>query len=169
MVYDEPKRWAEFIPLTLWAYRTSKRTSTQATPFSLVYRAEAVFPVEILEPSARLVLASKINDSRERIHDVEAIDERRSKAEQKWSAYQERISRAYNKRVKIRPIRVGDLVLKAAGHIQKGTNASKFSPKWEGPYVVREAYDSGYFLISRPDLNGYLAPMNGRWLKLYFT
>lgn len=155
MVFDEPKRWADFTPLVLWAYRTLKRTPTQATPFSLVYGVEAVVPIEILEPSARLTLASKINDPRERIHDVEAIDERRSKAEQKWSTYQERISRAYNKRVKIRPIKVGDLVLKAAGHIQKGTNVSKFSPKWEGPYVVREAYDSGYFLISRPDSNEY--------------
>lgn len=62
MVYDEPKRWADFIPLVLWAYRTPKKTSAQATPFSLVYGAEAVVPVEILEPSARLALDSKISD-----------------------------------------------------------------------------------------------------------
>lgn len=82
MVYDEPKRWAEFIPLVLWAYRTSKRTSRQATTFSLVYGAEAVVLVEILEPSARLALTSKINDSRERVHDVEAIEEKRTETEQ---------------------------------------------------------------------------------------
>lgn len=39
---------------------------------------------------------------------------------------------------------MGDLVLKAAGHIQKGPNASKV-PKWEGPYIIWEAYNSEYF------------------------
>lgn len=133
MVYDELKRWADFLPFMLWAYRTSKRTLMQVTPFSLVYGAEAIVPVEILVSSARLALASTINDSRERIHDVEAIEERRSKAEQRWSTYQKRIIRAYNKRVKARPLKVDDLDLKAVGHVQKGENASKFSPKWEGP------------------------------------
>lgn len=75
MVYDDPKRWADFVPLTC-AYRTYKRTSTQATPFSLVYGAEAVVPVKILMPSARLALTSKIDNSRERIHDVKAIEEK---------------------------------------------------------------------------------------------
>lgn len=96
--------------------------------------------------SARLALTRKIDYSRERIHDVEAIEERRSKSEQKWSTYQKRISRAYNKRVKARPLKVGDLVLKAVGHVQKGANASKFSSNWEGPYIIREANDIGYFL-----------------------
>lgn len=36
---------------------------------------------------------------------------------------------AYNKKVKPRALKVGDLVLKAARHIQKGTSFSKFVPK----------------------------------------
>lgn len=146
-----------------------RELQTQATPSSLVYGAEAVVPIEILVSSAQLALASKFDDLRERIHDVDAIEERRWKAEQKWLAYQKRISIAYNKRVKARPLKVSDLVLKATGHIQKGSSASKFSPKWEGPYIIREAYNSGYFLISRLDWEGYLAPINGKWLKMYFT
>lgn len=30
------------------------------------------------------------------------------------------------------------VILKATGYIQKGLNASKFIPKWEGPYIIRE-------------------------------
>lgn len=30
---------------------------------------------------------------------------------------------------------------------KKGLSASKIAPKWEGPYVIREAYDSRYFLL----------------------
>jgi len=36
------------------AYRTSIRTSTGATPFSFVYGIEAVLPIEVKLPSARI-------------------------------------------------------------------------------------------------------------------
>lgn len=100
---------------------------------------------------------------------MEAVKEKREQAEERLSAYEKRISGVYNRRVKSRPLKMGDLVLKAAGHIQKGTNASKFAPKWEKPHIIWEAYDNRYFLISRPNLEGYLAPINEKWLKLYFS
>lgn len=65
----------------LWAYRTSKRTPTQATPFSLVYGAEAVVPFEIAVPSARLALASKVLDPDGRTYDVETLEGRRRNTE----------------------------------------------------------------------------------------
>ena len=37
----------------LWAYRTTLRTSTGETPFSLAYGVEAMIPVEIRVPSLR--------------------------------------------------------------------------------------------------------------------
>lgn len=157
------------LSLVLWAYRTSKRTSTRATPFSLVYGAETVVLVEVAVPSARLALASKILNPDSRTYDVETLEEPRRRSEEKWQVYQYQISRAYNKKVKTRALKVGDLVLKAAGYIQKGISASKFAPKWEGPYFVREAYDSGYYLISRPVSENCLAPINGRWLKIYYS
>ncbi|KAG8503668.1 hypothetical protein CXB51_001660 [Gossypium anomalum] len=40
------KDWHEKLPFALYAYRTSVRTSTGATPFSLVYGMEAVLPIE---------------------------------------------------------------------------------------------------------------------------
>lgn len=52
-----------------------------------------------------------------------------------------------------------NLVLKVAGHVQKGSNASKFAPKFEGPYIIHEAYDIGYFLISQSNSEGYLSPI----------
>lgn len=128
-VYDEPKGWTDFIPLVLWAYRTSRWTSTQATPFSLVYGAEVVVSVEIVVPSGRLALASKVTNPQEGIHDVEGRRRKRKMVEDRWSTYQRRISRPYNRRVTSKPLKVGNLVLKAVEHIQKGVNASKFAPK----------------------------------------
>ncbi|RVW21443.1 hypothetical protein CK203_108819 [Vitis vinifera] len=48
--------WSEKLPFALWAYRTSFRTSTGATPYSLVYGMEAVLSVEIEMSSLRVAL-----------------------------------------------------------------------------------------------------------------
>ncbi|KAL5579016.1 hypothetical protein UlMin_011458 [Ulmus minor] len=45
--------WADELPGVLWAYRTTAKTSTGETPFSLAYGTEAVIPVECGIPSAR--------------------------------------------------------------------------------------------------------------------
>ena len=45
------KYWHKMLPFTLHGYHTSARTSTGATPYSLVYGMEAVLPIEIQIPS----------------------------------------------------------------------------------------------------------------------
>lgn len=129
MVYEEPKLWTDFLSLVLWAYYTSKRTATLATPFSLVYGAKAVVLVKIMVPSVRLALTSKTADSQDRISHITALDERRSKAESRWQSYPKLASRAYNKLVRPQTFSVGDLVLRVAGHIRRGMNASKFTAR----------------------------------------
>lgn len=49
-------------PLSFWAYRTSRRTSTQARPFPLVYGTETIVFVEVMISSTRLILANKLYD-----------------------------------------------------------------------------------------------------------
>ena len=46
----------------LWAYHTSIRTPTGATPFSLVYGSEAILPIEIELPSLRVSLKNLISE-----------------------------------------------------------------------------------------------------------
>jgi hypothetical protein len=41
---------------TLWAYRTSVKTTTSFSPFQLVYRLEAVLPIECQIPSLKLAV-----------------------------------------------------------------------------------------------------------------
>ena len=49
------KDWHEKLPFALHAYRTGVRTSTRATPFSLVYGMEAFLPIEMEIPSLRVL------------------------------------------------------------------------------------------------------------------
>nr|XP_009803536.1 PREDICTED: uncharacterized protein K02A2.6-like [Nicotiana sylvestris] len=42
-------KWKDVLPEVLWAYRTTSKSSTGETPFSLVYGFEALIPVEMIE------------------------------------------------------------------------------------------------------------------------
>ena len=47
--------WHEMLSFALMAYITSIRTSTGATPYSLVYGTEIMLPVEVEIPSFRVL------------------------------------------------------------------------------------------------------------------
>ena len=53
VVAKSKRDWHERIGEAIWAYRTTYRTSTQATPYALVYGVEAVLPLERQIPSLR--------------------------------------------------------------------------------------------------------------------
>lgn len=89
MVYDEPKWWTDFLPLALWTYCTSKITSTQDRPFSMVYWAKAMVSIDVIQ----LALINKLADSHDYVSDIEALDERRHNTENKWLSYQKQISK----------------------------------------------------------------------------
>ena len=55
--------FSEKLPFALWAYWTSFRTFTEATPYSLVYGMEVVLPVEIEMGSLRVTLEQQIPEA----------------------------------------------------------------------------------------------------------
>ncbi|XP_052483100.1 uncharacterized protein LOC128036218 [Gossypium raimondii] len=57
------KDWHEKLPFALLVYRTSIRTSTGATPFSLVYGMEAVLPIEVEILSLRVLSELKLDEA----------------------------------------------------------------------------------------------------------
>ena len=104
--------WADELPNVLWAYRTTPRTTTGESPFSLAYGCEAVLPVEMRVESHRV---QAYGDEANRVALAESLDmleEKRKKAQMRVAVYQQRAARYYNSRVRERTFRVGDLVLR---------------------------------------------------------
>ena len=93
-VVGKSKRdWHERVEEVLWAYRTTYRTPTQATPYSLVYEVEAVLPLERQIPSLRIAIQeclSTEDNVRLRLEELEALDEKRLEAQQRLKCYQSR-------------------------------------------------------------------------------
>lgn len=55
----------------------------------------------------------------------------------KLAAYQQRVARFYNRKVKTRSLKVGDLVLQRVIPNIKVANHEVFGANWEGPYKVQ--------------------------------
>ena len=55
--------WHKKLPFALWRYRTSMRTSTRATPYSLIYGMEAVVSIELEISSLRVIAEYKMEES----------------------------------------------------------------------------------------------------------
>ncbi|XP_012855546.1 PREDICTED: uncharacterized protein LOC105974934 [Erythranthe guttata] len=141
VIAKSKRDWHERIGEALWAYRTTYRTPTQATPYTLVYGVEAVLPLEKQIPSLRIVIQEELTqeeNARLRLAELEALDEKRIEAQQSIECYQAHLSRAFNKKVRPRSFQVGDLVLAVRRPIiVTHKTGNKFTSKWDGPYVVK--------------------------------
>ncbi|CAL8114123.1 unnamed protein product [Prunus armeniaca] len=105
MVHEYEGGWSIHLPDALWAYCTSPRSATGFSPYSIVYGSDAISPVEITIPTARV---SVVNDlewdakscSNWRLLDLEAVDERRIEAKRKMALYHKIVVQAYNRTFK---------------------------------------------------------------------
>ena len=94
--------WLKELPNVLWAYKTTTRTPTGETPFSLTYGTKAVIPIEVGITNLRREAFHKgSNDDQLRIN-LDCLDESRDKASCKMAESQQKMSEYYNKRVKLR-------------------------------------------------------------------
>jgi len=162
------KDWHEKLPYALWAYRTSVRTSTGATPYSLVYGMEAVLPVEVEIPSLRILREAELEEAEwveDRYIQLNLVDEHRLQAMHNARCYQARMARSYQKRVRPRNLAPGDLVLRAI-HLPDGRG--KFRPNWHGPYVIKQIYSGGAAILEDMDSLEQLEPVNTCYLKKYY-
>ncbi|KAI5428944.1 hypothetical protein KIW84_033799 [Lathyrus oleraceus] len=135
------------LPFTLHGYRTSTRTSTGATLFSLVYGMEVVLPVEVEIPSLRVLMEAKLT-------------------EVEWC--QTRMKKAFDKKVRPRVFREGDLVLKKILSF-KPDSRGKWTPNYEGPYVVKRAFSGSALILTTMDGEEFTRPVNADAVKKYFA
>ncbi|GKU94475.1 hypothetical protein SLEP1_g7971 [Rubroshorea leprosula] len=108
-------KWVDELNNVLWAYRTTSRTATGETPYHLAFGTEAVIPVKIGVPSLRINCFEPVQNERLLRENLDFLDEVREQSRLRTLAYKQRIANLYNKRVRPRNFKVGDLVLRKVG------------------------------------------------------
>ena len=84
----------------LWVWKSSMKTATGFSPFSLIYGTEAINPVELVVPTPRVVLkenqeSTKDTNDERRVADLEGLEEEREVARMRSQRYQQRMAKAY--------------------------------------------------------------------------
>ncbi|XP_015170699.1 uncharacterized protein [Solanum tuberosum] len=112
---DNYKHWHEKLPFALLGYRTTIRTSTGATFYFLVYGKEVVIPAEVEIPSLRIIQEGELSNAKwvqMLSENLALIDGRGINTVCHGQLYQNRMVRAFNKKVRPRYFSPEQLVLK---------------------------------------------------------
>ena len=175
MKHEYGGKCSDHLADVLWACRSSVKTATRFSPFSLVYGTKAINPVELVIPTSRVVLEESQEENEDannerRLADLEGVEEERELVKKRSQRYQQRMTRAYAQAVHPRTFTKGQLVLRMVEYVRRNLlGPSKFTPKWEGPYIIRTAHESGYYYLTKEDGTVLTEPINGKWLKQYYA
>jgi len=163
--------WHEMLPFMLHGYRTSMRTSTRATPFSLVYGIEVVLLFEVEVPSLRILAESRLKESewaQACFDQLNLIEGKRLAAMSHGCLYQRRVKNAFDKKVRPRKFNKGDLVLKKVSQALKD-NRGKWAPNYEGPFIIKKAFFGGALVLTNMDDKELPSPVNSNVIKRYYA
>ncbi|XP_070035667.1 uncharacterized protein [Nicotiana tomentosiformis] len=144
---DAKGLWPEILPEVLWSYRTTPKTSTRETPYSLVYGTDAVIPVEFGDPSLRYFHESRPRNDGSRRQELDEVKERRDMAYIRMIAQKQQAERYYNNKAKFRPLKVGDYMLKAKTQASKDPREGKLGANWDDPYKITATTNKGSFQL----------------------
>ena len=78
------------------------------------------------------------------------------------------MARVFRKRVKLRPLQKGDLVLRIHRGLV-GDPRGKFKPSWSGLMLFLELTPEGAAWLTDLDGNQFSKPTNVDWLKKYYV
>ncbi|XP_016576580.1 uncharacterized protein LOC107874263 [Capsicum annuum] len=135
---DNSRHWHKKLPFTLLGYHAIISTSTDTLPYFLVNGNEVMIPAKVEILSLRTIQEAKLNNAEwiQRIFkQLALINGRRINVVYHGQLYQNRMAKAFNKEVRPRHFKPGQLVLKGIFPHQDDAK-SKFSSNWQGTYVV---------------------------------
>ncbi|CAN1294036.1 Transposon Tf2-8 polyprotein [Linum perenne] len=160
-VDDAKGKWVDELPNILWAHRTSYKTATDETPYTLVYGTEAVLPVEVNLPSLRIQHFNHDHNDTGLHHNLDLIEERREDAAIRLVAEKEQLARRYNAHLRPHQLEEGDWVVRKV--FRPIPQQGKLNANWEGPYKVRDVVGPSTFKLERP--NG--EPIHKTWNSMH--
>jgi hypothetical protein len=152
-VFDKSEKlvgkWIRELSYVIWSLRTQPSRALHGnTPFFMVYGSEAVLPANLIFGAPRLTFESIAEAEATRLEDIDVLEEERLNTVIQSARYQQTLRRYHDKVVRHRSFVVGDLVLR---QILTGEGWHKFSPLWEGPFIVSKVIWPGSYRLTQMD------------------
>lgn len=129
--------WTKELPEVIWGYKTGE------THFALVYNNEAVIQFEVGMLSHRTQHFNVKQSMRALYESLGLPKEKRDGEETRAITNKKKTEQYFNKRVKLRSLKIRDLVVKETGVTT--AEEGKLSPRSEGPYIVKTSHKPGFY------------------------
>ena len=116
-------------------------------PFSMTYGSKTVIPLKTGFPTLRTSLFTLDNNDNLLEKSLDLIQELREIVMVQLAYYQQKLIQGYDTSVRLRPLALGDFVLRKVVGTTKNPAWEKLGPNWEGPYrIILVAGIGAYFL-----------------------
>ena len=103
-----------------------------------------------------------------RLDQLNLIDKKRLAAICHGQTYQKRMIKEFNKKVRRQEYQIGDLVIKRI-ILPQGDPRGKWTPTYEGPFVVKNIFSGGAMILSTMDGDDLPHPVNADIVKRYYA
>ena len=134
----------------------------------MTYGAEVVIPLETGFPTLRTSTFSADSNDRMLEKSLDLIEERRESAMVRLAYYQHKLKQGYDINVKLKPLSVGDLMLRKVLGTTKNPAWGKLGPNWEGPYRITFVARIGAYYLEDLNEKAVLHPWNVNNLRRYY-
>jgi hypothetical protein len=164
-IFNQPKgKWPDELIKVVWNHNTAVSRSTRFTPFKLLFGDEAMTPEEARMGSIRILASTK--DEADCQITKDTIEGTRLQAIEHMSKYQAEIIKWRDKKVRLKNIKPGHLVLR---RVANPDTVGKLQLKWEGPFLVVSSSRPGSYRLK--DMNGNDIPRswNADELRRYYV
>ncbi|CAL8169245.1 unnamed protein product [Prunus armeniaca] len=165
MIEEKPRAWHDLLPEALWAYRISKRSATSTSPYALTYGHDAIVPIELKVRSLRVTERPGQEEkdyAQAMAQELEDLEQSRLDAYNLMQARKQIAARSCNRKVKQKTFIEGNLVWRAELPIgTKDPWFGKFSPNWEGPFIIERILGRGALQLRDRDGEWHNLPING--------
>ena len=148
LVNKEHYNWDDKLASALFAYRTTKHTSTKKTPFYLVYGREATLPVELDLPTQKESTddASEDEALAARCNAFIDVSIQREEASANIKQSQRRQKKYHDAKIPDSSFNINDKVL-LHNTRQTARKGGKLEPKWSGPYNISAVLPKGAYRL----------------------
>ena len=130
--------------------------------------AEAVIPLETSFTTLRTNAFTSDGNNELLEKSLDLIEERKENATVQLAYYQHKLKQGYDTNVKLRPLSLGDLVLRKVLGTTKNPAWGKLGLNWKGPYRITSVVGIGAYYLEDLDEKTVLHPWNVKNLKRYY-
>ena len=157
-----------YLPEVLWAYKTTRKSATQETLFTLVFGTEVVDPVEVGLKSSKIELANIEHNEEVLRLNLDLLEEKREQVLKRMEDYHRKTARYYDQRVKPRSYKPDNLILKKLLPARKDPAHGKLGPNWEGAYIVSHIIRPGNYDLQTEEGKTLPHSWNAEHLKRFY-